>query len=233
MCPNRLVVTPSDRGAAARAGNDESMAGGVLHAALLGRNGFDVSDVDASSLRLEGVAPVKKPMVRDVGTEPTRERACVCPGKDADGFMDLVLEFKKRDVFRALRPVTDREERVITLTGTTKSGQPFRAVDCVVISIPGEPMRGASEGGAVALRSATPNPFNPVTRLSYYLPQESYVTLAVFDVSGRLVEKLVDRAESAGEHTVEWNAAQVPSGIYFGRLEAGGVVDTRKLIVIK
>ena len=232
MCPNRLVVTPPDRDAV-RDRNDDSMAGGVLHAALLGRRGFRVEDVDLRSLRLEGVAPVKKPVLRDVGTEPMRERACVCPGTDPDGFMDLVLKFRKRDVVAALLPVIDGEERIVTLTGTMMDGRPLRAVDCVLISMAGKSDERGPDCDCVALRSVTPNPFNPVTRISYYLPEEAYVTVAVFDVSGRFVDRLVSRMEDAGEHTVEWNAARVPSGIYFGRLEAGGAVDTRKLIVIK
>ena len=234
MCPNRLVVTPPDRGPDMNAGkNDESMAGGVLHAALLGRAGFNVTHVDVRSLRLEGVPPVKRPAYRDVGTEPMRERACVCPGKDPDGIMDLVLKFRQRDVVAALLPVSDGEERILTLTGKMMDGQPFRAVDCVRIDMRGRPDDAESKEDRVVLRSVTPNPFNPVTRVSYYVPDEAYVTIAVYDVTGRLVDRLVSQVEQAGEHTIEWNASRAPSGIYFCRLEAAGVVDTRKLVVMK
>ena len=233
-CPNRLVVRPGRRGPDTNADeNDDSMAGGVLHAALLGRAGFNVTRVDVRSLRLEGVPPVKKPAYRDVGTEPMRERACVCPGKDPDGIMDLVLKFRERDIVAALLPVTDGEERILTLTGKMMDGQPFRAVDCVRIDMRGRPDDAESKEDRVVLRSVTPNPFNPVTRVSYYVPDEAYVTIAVYDVTGRLVDRLVSQVEQAGEHTVEWNASRAPSGIYFCRLEAAGVVDTRKLVVMK
>jgi len=97
----------------------------------------------------------------------------------------------------------------------------------------GRPDDAESKEDRVVLRSVTPNPFNPVTRVSYYVPDEAYVTIAVYDVTGRLVDRLVSQVEQAGEHTVEWNASRAPSGIYFCRLEAAGVVDTRKLVVMK
>jgi hypothetical protein len=69
--------------------------------------------------------------------------------------------------------------------------------------------------------------------MSYTLSTEGFVRLSVYDVGGRLVEKLVDGVQPAGEHVVEWDARNLPSGIYFSRLEAAGVVETRKLVLVK
>ena len=76
-------------------------------------------------------------------------------------------------------------------------------------------------------------PFNPVTTIGYYLPQEGLVKLSVFDVAGRLVDELVSGVQAAGDHVVEWNAGQIPSGIYFYRLQVGNFSETRKMILLK
>ena len=78
-----------------------------------------------------------------------------------------------------------------------------------------------------------PNPFNPSTSISYQLPQQSHVTLKVFDVLGREVATLVNEAKQPGTNTVQFNASGLTSGVYFYRLQAGGFSKTRKLIVLK
>ncbi len=233
VCPNRLVANSGKHGSDK---HDDSMAGGVLHAALLGRRSFDVRDVDLSSLRLDGVAPVKEVAYHDVGTERTRAGTCICPGKEPDGIMDLVLKFRERDVLAAPPTVVNSGERLLTLTGTMKDGREFYAADCVLIEVVGEkgkPDKIAAAENRAGLRSVLPNPFNPVTRITYFLPQEAYVTLSIYDVTGRFVDRLLARVERAGEHVVEWNASNASSGIYFCRLETEGVIETRKLIVTK
>lgn len=78
-----------------------------------------------------------------------------------------------------------------------------------------------------------PNPFNPATNIKYTIPSGSHVRLQVFDQLGREVASLVNEYISAGEHTVVFNAANLSSGTYFYRLEAGESVQTRKLTLIK
>lgn len=78
-----------------------------------------------------------------------------------------------------------------------------------------------------------PNPFNPVTTIAYQLPQSGRVSLIVYDLLGAEVATLVNSVQSAGIHSVRWNAANVASGIYFYRLRAGSFTQTRKLVVIK
>jgi hypothetical protein len=83
------------------------------------------------------------------------------------------------------------------------------------------------------LKQNYPNPFNPSTVIVYQLPVNSVVTVKVYDVLGRAVETLVNERESAGTHSVKFNAANLPSGVYFYRLEAGGYHDTKKLLLLK
>ena len=78
-----------------------------------------------------------------------------------------------------------------------------------------------------------PNPFNPSTTIRYQLPVENLVNLKVFDMNGREVAALVNERKQAGSYQVKWNGAGLPSGVYFCRLQAGGIVETKKLILLK
>ena len=78
-----------------------------------------------------------------------------------------------------------------------------------------------------------PNPFNPTTIINYELPVTGNVRLSVFDVLGREVQTLVNERQSAGTHSVQFNASTLPSGIYFYRLESGINHETRKLLLLK
>jgi polygalacturonase len=78
-----------------------------------------------------------------------------------------------------------------------------------------------------------PNPFNPSTVISYELKTASHVTLKVYDVLGRELKTLVNEKQGGGNHMVTFSAADLPSGIYFYRLEAETYSRTRKLVVIK
>ncbi len=78
-----------------------------------------------------------------------------------------------------------------------------------------------------------PNPFNPVTRIEYGLPANAQVELMVYDVLGQRVAVLIDEKQTAGYHEVVFQAAALPSGMYFYRLRAGSFVETRKMVVLK
>ena len=231
-CPNRLNAKRQGKGAPR---NDDSMMGGVLHVALLGSPMFDVADVDVSTLTLEGVPPVKKPMFGDVGTPLPTAALCQCHSSDPDGIADLSLKFPVREILAAIQPVADGETKVLQLTGRMMDGTEFVAIDCVRVDAKGHdgPMLSVSGDDRTRLYPALPNPFNPVTRIRYVLPHEDFVTLTIYDVAGRRVERLVAEVQPAGDRTVEWNASRHPSGIYFYRLEVGGFTETRKMILIK
>ncbi len=78
-----------------------------------------------------------------------------------------------------------------------------------------------------------PNPFNPSTVISYQLPANTLVTLKVYDELGRLVRTLVNDRQTAGTHSVTFNASNLSSGVYFYRLTAGSYVQTKKLMLLK
>jgi hypothetical protein len=92
---------------------------------------------------------------------------------------------------------------------------------------------------AYSLSQNYPNPFNPSTTIRFDLPSAARVSLAVYDLTGRLVERLLDRTFEAGSFTIPWTA-DVASGVYYYRLEASGVdgaspafSQTRKLVVLR
>jgi hypothetical protein len=83
-----------------------------------------------------------------------------------------------------------------------------------------------------------PNPFNPRTTIQYSLARDSWVRLDIFDSRGRSVRLLVDQKEEAGERRVVWDGLdevgrQVPSGVYFYRLQAGQLDETRRMVLVK
>jgi hypothetical protein len=83
------------------------------------------------------------------------------------------------------------------------------------------------------LRQNYPNPFNPATTISFSLPSKSFVSLIVYDVLGREVATLVSEELSPGNYSQQWNASDLPSGIYFYRLQAGSFAETKKLVLLR
>jgi hypothetical protein len=89
------------------------------------------------------------------------------------------------------------------------------------------------ENRTLVLYPNRPNPFNPITTISYVLPKRESVMLSIYDVSGKLVDNLVNEVEEAGQHDVVWDASGVASGVYFYRITTPSGTFTRKLVVLK
>jgi len=135
-----------------------------------------------------------------------------------------------------------------------------------MVGIVGQPVTGSSSGGTLslgsgqvqitnALVSATPgveseippanvlnnpypNPFNPMTNVSFELATAGMVRVRVFDSRGQLVRDLVRGEWPAGRHLVRWDGktdqgATASSGVYFLRFEASGIADTKKMTLLK
>ena len=83
-----------------------------------------------------------------------------------------------------------------------------------------------------------PNPFNPTTMITFTIPQTSQVSLAVYDITGKLIKSLIAKPMDAGYHSVIWNGTDengkgVASGVYFYKLKAGDFSQTRKCLLLK
>ncbi|MFH1864916.1 MAG: C25 family cysteine peptidase [Candidatus Eisenbacteria bacterium] len=152
------------------------------------------------------------------------------------------------NIYAIAQPPIDPLPAQMNWWGTTDpSGRKFVGVG---IDIEWEPFLEEDPGsrgghhepdGAVArydLDQNRPNPFNPTTVVSYAVPRESRVRIAVYDLSGRIVRVLLDEMRPPGKHSVTWNGRNerglpVGSGVYFCQMQAGSFVKSRKLIVLK
>ena len=89
-----------------------------------------------------------------------------------------------------------------------------------------------------SLMQNVPNPFNPMTKISFNLATESHASLVIFDVAGRQITSLVNGVKSAGKHSVVWDGRnefgqQAAAGVYFFRLEAGSFSETKRMVLVK
>jgi beta-glucanase (GH16 family) len=84
-----------------------------------------------------------------------------------------------------------------------------------------------------ALDQNYPNPFNPSTNISFSLPARSFVSLKIFDSSGKDRATLVSEELSQGNHSTVWNADGLAAGVYFCRLQAGSFTETKKLVLLR
>jgi len=78
-----------------------------------------------------------------------------------------------------------------------------------------------------------PNPFNPTTVIRFSVAATHASLLQVFDITGRLVETLIDKDLNQGEYTIQWNASSLSSGVYFVRLTSSMKTQTRKVLLLK
>ena len=84
-----------------------------------------------------------------------------------------------------------------------------------------------------ALGSAYPNPFNPTTTMNYAVLNDGFISITVYDITGRVVDVLVNEYISAGNYNLTWNASNVPSGLYLIRMESGSFVGVQKVMLVK
>lgn len=109
---------------------------------------------------------------------------------------------------------------------------------CGVLAVEPPTASPAPPAPAALLAAATPNPFTSETLIRFSVPARCDVDLAVFDVTGRRVCRLIGGAVGAGEHAVRWNGRNdaggpVPPGVYLYRLRAAGITDTKRVVVVE
>jgi hypothetical protein len=149
-------------------------------------------------------------------------------GRDG-GFTDLTTQAMKGEA---------------TFTYVDETAVPGRSYRYMIGVIDGEgefvsPIQSFTMPAAsTRLEQNSPNPFNPTTAIRFSLGSRENVTLAVYDLGGRLVRTLASGSREIGSHTVTWdgrdNAGRpVSSGVYFYRLDAGKFSDTRKMVLLK
>jgi flagellar hook assembly protein FlgD len=92
---------------------------------------------------------------------------------------------------------------------------------------------------AFSLSTATPNPFNPSTTIAYEMPEQTHVTLTIYNLLGQKVIRLVDQVQAAGRYEAVWHGvnsrgAGVASGVYLYRIVSGsGYTETKRMTLLK
>ncbi|MEX1275954.1 MAG: phospholipase D-like domain-containing protein, partial [Bacteroidota bacterium] len=102
--------------------------------------------------------------------------------------------------------------------------------DAIVVAV--KEARGENSG-TFSMEQNYPNPFNPTTTILFTIPYSGFVNLKVFDVLGREVAILVNEQRYAGTHRVQWNAVDLPTGVYFSRMTTAADVHTKKMLFVR
>ncbi|MBD3170338.1 MAG: T9SS type A sorting domain-containing protein [candidate division Zixibacteria bacterium] len=111
------------------------------------------------------------------------------------------------------------------------SGWNFDSYDIVYSESSGD---GESINRVVEVKTENyPNPFNPATSITYFLPEPDRVTIDVYNIFGQKVEELIDNYHGAGEHSITWDGSAYSSGVYFYSLKYRDDVKVRKMILVK
>ncbi|MBW7841923.1 MAG: T9SS type A sorting domain-containing protein [Ignavibacterium sp.] len=84
-----------------------------------------------------------------------------------------------------------------------------------------------------SLNQNFPNPFNPVTSIQYAIANKQFVTLKVYDILGKEITTLVNENKEAGNYSVDFNAAELPSGVYIYQLSTADFTQIKKMILTK
>ncbi len=84
-----------------------------------------------------------------------------------------------------------------------------------------------------SLEQNYPNPFNPSTNINFALPKQGFVKLVVYDITGRVVNTLLNEDKKAGTYSILFNAENLASGVYYYKIESGDFQSTRKMLLIK
>jgi hypothetical protein len=126
-----------------------------------------------------------------------------------------------------------------TLMGSTfQNWMPENLLGCVVDGkVFGNVITGIEKHNEVfvdyKLYQNYPNPFNPVTKIKYSIPKGSQVIIKVYDVLGKEVSTLVNQFRNTGVYEVEFNASNIPSGVYFYKMISDNIVNAKKLLLLK
>ncbi len=121
--------------------------------------------------------------------------------------------------------------------GLTKKERDQRREEDIKLLIKYEPVQSDNISFVpkqYSLSQNYPNPFNPTTKITYNIPRDSKVKLIVYDILGREITRLInDELKLAGSYTIEFNGANLSSGVYFYRLESGDYSECKKMVLIK
>ena len=83
------------------------------------------------------------------------------------------------------------------------------------------------------ITSLYPNPFNPTTTLTFQVPELTNINVDIYNINGQFVESLYSGFKNPGQHSINWNASNVSTGVYLIRMSSGSYVETSKVMLLK
>ena len=131
----------------------------------------------------------------------------------------IELDFNRSSVFNLENVIVSNSSGYEIPTDFKRSKSDF-----IEIALPNRP----------AIHELYPNPFNPVLTISFSIPSEQNITVAIYNMLGEKIITLVNNVyKQAGFHDLKWNASEYPSGMYFVRIQTPSIIDTKKALLIK
>jgi endoglucanase len=219
---------------ASRENNDASFYNAALSQLgyILGKNAHNISFVTGIGAH-HVLHPHHRPSSSDGITEPVPG---LLAGGPEQGRSDAVLQAK----FTSLTPpaliYTDEEGSYASNEIAINWNAPLVFVAGYFAaegSGTGIGLRKERQPNDFQLHQNYPNPFNPNTTISYQLPADNHVSLAVYDILGKKVSTLVNEIQSRGTYSVEFDSGDLASGLYFYNMQAGNFVGSKKMMLIK
>jgi len=148
----------------------------------------------------------------------------------SDGITNIgFFDRSGRAVLPAGETVLLRSDQPLPIVSASATDADFHTVVCRI----GEGILDRPLPTDYSLAQNYPNPFNPITRIEFALPEAGQASIEVYNIAGQKVATIADGAFDAGRHTVDWNASDLASGIYFYRLNTDHFSTTRKMVLLK
>jgi hypothetical protein len=174
----------------------------------------------------------------DSRNTPTNDSVEVIVSRSTDGgntWVDIVVSDHKS------RPKSGYQGDYIGITSSNGKVWPLWMDDFSGVqqawTVGVDILTGVVENGSApkrfSLKQNYPNPFNPSTKIGFEIKDERFVTLAVYDITGREIAKLINAELKPKAYEITWDASGYPSGVYFYKLVAGGYTETKKMILLK
>ena len=131
----------------------------------------------------------------------------------------IQLDFNRSTIFNLENVIVSSSNGYEIPTNFKRNGSDF-----IEIALPNRP----------TIHELYPNPFNPVLTISFSIPSEENITVAIYNMVGEKIVTLVNNVyKQAGFHDLKWNASEFPSGMYFVRIQTPSIIDTKKALLIK
>jgi hypothetical protein len=149
------------------------------------------------------------------------------------GFTMNQMRLMFLDVDSTWKPVPNqiRDLNSSTIVVTQLNADPYLALTAGAVTSVGD--GGPSMPTQFSLEQNYPNPFNPSTTIRYSIAAANQVTLRVYNVLGQAVGTLVNAWQPAGNYSIRFDARNLPSGVYFYRLQSGNLTKTKRLTLLK